>query len=148
LTTSSIFTHPLRYFIDANYVAIRGKPSATLAEKLEKDEKARTTDQVTKLGPEGLKKVAKELTEAMAENNRPIPPEVLNEFPVPDVKSISWINVQSVQQPGHGRPPPSKQTSASAALADHLDKDGEPLPFFVQYDHVQVSIYSQSNCCG
>lgn len=114
-----------------------GKPSANLAEQLEKTEKARVAAQVKALGPDGLKKAEAELDAAKAEHDRPIPTEVLTSFPVPDVKSISWIPVESVQEPGKGRQvqyPPS----SDSGLLKHVTADGEQLPFFVQYDHVEV----------
>jgi hypothetical protein len=83
-----------------------------------------------------LTQKAKELEEAKAEHEKPIPADVLKSFPVPDVKSISWIPVQSVQQAGTGR---KSQTPAVANdLSRHVSGDGPPLPFFVQYDHVKV----------
>ncbi|KAJ8521451.1 hypothetical protein ONZ45_g1850 [Pleurotus djamor] len=124
-----------KYFIDAASVAVCGKPSASLAKKLETDEKARLVAQVKRLGPEGLKKATKELEDAKAEHEKPIPSEVLTSFPVPDPKSIAWIPVQSVQQAGVGRELGRAPTSLE--LAKHIDADGSPLPFFVQYDHVQ-----------
>jgi hypothetical protein len=108
-----------------------------MADKLEKDEKARIEEQVKKLGPEGLAEKAKELEDAKAEHDRPIPKEILTAFPVPDVKTITWISVQSVQEQGIGR----KQTIPpnQSLLSRHISGDGNALPFFVQYDHVQVN---------
>jgi len=123
---------------------IVGKPSASLAEKLEKDEKARIAIQIEKLGPEGLKRAEAELEKAKAEHDRPIPSEILTSFPVPDVKSISWIPVQSVQEPGHGRELPSPSV-VNNPLFKHIQSDGQDLPFFVQYDHVEVSVTSSAN---
>jgi hypothetical protein len=110
-----------------------------MADKLEKDEKARIEAQVKRLGPEGLEKAAKLLEDAKAEHDRPIPKEILTAFPVPDVKTIAWISVQSVQEQGIGR----KQTVPpnQSSLSRHISQDGHALPFFVQYDHVQVSYF-------
>ena len=83
---------------------------------------------------------AKELEEAKAEHEKPIPTEVLKSFPVPDLKSISWIPVQSVQQAGTGRK--STTTAVANDLSRHVSGDGPPLPFFVQYDHVKVRAHN------
>ncbi len=107
-----------------------------MAERIEKDEKARIAKQKATLGPEGLAKKAKELEEAKAEHDRPIPTEILKSFPVPHVKSISWIPVQSVQQVGAGRKGSVARTEND--VSRHINADGTPLPFFVQYDHVKV----------
>lgn len=130
-------TASLRYYIDPPSVVVYGKPSAALADKLEKDEKTRVAEQVKKLGPDGLKKAEAELEAAKAEHGNPIPSDILKEFPVPDVRSISWITVQSVQEPGKGRKA-HPLSSSSEPLSAHIDADGNPLAFFVEYDHVEV----------
>ncbi len=115
---------------------VRGKPSAAVAERLEKEEKARIEEQKETLGPEGLAQKAKELEEAKAEHEKPIPTDVLKSFPLPDVKNISWIPVQSVQQAGAGRK--SEAPTVANDISRHVSGDGPPLSFFVQYDHVKV----------
>lgn len=117
---------------------VRGRPSAKLAEKLEKDEKKRVEEQVKRLGPEGLEKVKKQLDEAKAEHDKPIPDEILRSFPVPDVKSIKWIPVQSVQE-GVSTGIANGKTE-STKLQEHLNADDTKLNFFVEFDHVQVSV--------
>jgi Zn-dependent M16 (insulinase) family peptidase len=125
-----------RYFIDPQCLVVRGRPSANMADKLEREEKARIAAQVKKLGPSGLAKAAQELEAAKCEHEKPIPTEVLTAFPVPDVKSISWIPVQSVQERGVGRAPASQV--AGSELSRYIESDGNPLPFFVEYDYVKV----------
>jgi hypothetical protein len=128
----------LSYYVGQPAVIVRGKPSAEMAARLEKDEKVRLAAQVEKLGPAGLEAAAKALEEAKVEHDRVIPEEILTSFPVPDVKSISWIPVSSVQQPGKGRAPgPAPAGDAASELQKALGSDDE-LSFFVEYDHVQV----------
>jgi hypothetical protein len=107
-----------------------------LADKLENDETKRIAEQVDRLGTEGLKKAEKVLADAKAEHDHPIPPDLLTQFPIPSVKSISWIPVQSLQQPGTGRA--ARAITTPSELAKRIEADGSPLPFFVQYDHVEV----------
>jgi Zn-dependent M16 (insulinase) family peptidase len=126
-----------RFYIKAPCVVIRGKPSAKLAEKLEKDENLRVAAQVKRLGPKGLKDAEKALQDAKSEHERPIPTDILTSFPVPDVKSISWLPVQSLQEQGRGRDNTGR-VNLKSDLAKHIRSDGSDLPFFVQYDHVQV----------
>ena len=126
-----------RYFIEPASIVICGHPSASMADKLEKDEKARIAAQVERLGPEGLKKAEVELEAAKAEHGKAIPTEIITSFPVPDVKSISWLSVQSVQEPGIGRNPVHR-AQESSPLSKYIDSDGKPLNFFVEYDHVEV----------
>lgn len=125
-----------RYYIDSPSVVIRAKPSAVHADKLEKDEKDRIAVQVKALGPEGLAQKKKELDVAKAENDKPIPEHILTSFPVPDVKSISWIPVQSVQE-GNKRKAVTNGVHKENELSKHIKADGSQLPFFVQFDHVQ-----------
>lgn len=128
-----------RYYIDPPRVIVTGKPSASLARSLEKDEKARLAKQIKELGPEGIAKAAKELEEAKAEHDQAIPEEILTSFPVPDVSSIAWIPVSSVQEPGRGRALQNVGETPAEELRRHIEHDGEDLPFFVQFDHVKVN---------
>jgi hypothetical protein len=130
-----------RYYVDPTRVVVQAKPSASRQEELEKEEEARVAARRAKLGPEGLKQAAKQLEEARAVSDKNSTPNgVLESFRVPDFKNISWIPVESVQEIGEGRgggiPP------LSAKLAKHLSSDGNDLPFFVQYDHTEVSTLS------
>ena len=132
-------TSAVRYYIDPHHVVVVGRPSAQLAQKLEEEEKARIAKQCETLGPEGLKKAESELEDAKKEHDREIPKTILTDFPVPDVKSIAWIPVQSLQEAG--AKPGRKEAVAQPASEDlkrALDADGPALPFFVQYDHVKV----------
>lgn len=128
-----------KYFVNPKRIIVRGKPSAVVAERIEKEEKARVAKQKKALGPGGLAKKAKELEEAKAEHDRPIPTEILKSFPVPDVKTISWIPVQSVQQAGTGR---KGRAGVENDVSRHVNADGLSLPFFVQYDHVKSDFVS------
>ena len=127
----------IRYYIEPPSIVVCGRPSASMADKLEKNEKARIAAQVEHLGPEGLKKAEVELEMAKAEHGKAVPTEILTSFPVPDVKSISWHSVQSVLEPGIGRKL-VHGALASSPLSKHIDSDGKALPFFVGYDHVEV----------
>jgi len=121
-----------RYYVDPPSIVIRGQPSAAMAEKLERDEKARIAAQVEELGPKGLEAAAKLLEGAKAEHNKPIPDEIIKAFPVPDVKSISWIPVDSVHENG------KVVAVCKGKLKKRIEGDGDPLPFFIGFDHVQV----------
>lgn len=94
-------------------------------------------EQVSKLGPEGLAKLEKALEDAKAEHERPIPEKVLTDFPVPDVKSISWISVQSAKAAV------DEATARSPVPSDSLQKyvDGDTAEFGlpIHFDHVAVS---------
>ena len=114
-----------------------------LQERLEKDENARVAAQVEKLGPEGLKKLGKQLEEAKQKNDEPVPPEVLTSFPVPNVNSISWIPVTSAQNRANGKVIPAP---GGEALAKHIASDGVDLPVFVSFHNIQVRHPNQAVC--
>jgi hypothetical protein len=113
-----------------------------MAKRIERDDKARLAAQVEQLGPAGLEAAAAKLAAAKAENDRPIPEDILTAFPVPDVRSISWIPVRSAQLPGAGkgagRAAPHAAGEGAQELMRHIEADGEELPFFVQFDDVKV----------
>ncbi|KAF9460806.1 Metalloenzyme, LuxS/M16 peptidase-like protein [Collybia nuda] len=130
-----------QYYIDQPSVVILGKPSAILADKIEEDEKSRITEQVGRLGSEGLRKAQRVLEDSKAEHSKPIPTDILTSFPVPDLKSISWIPVQSLQERGANRQSFSP-VAGPTELSKHINSDGALLPFFVQYDHVESDFVS------
>ncbi|KAH9837131.1 Metalloenzyme, LuxS/M16 peptidase-like protein [Rhodofomes roseus] len=137
--SSKQWTDLLRqYYITPARAIVRGKPSSAMVDKLKEDEQARIAAQKERLGPEGLAKATQELEEAKKEHDTPIPQEILTSFPVPDIKTISFIAVQSLQEvgSGKGRKRTVEQTG-NAELTRHVASDGAELPFFVQYDHVQ-----------
>ena len=105
---------------------------------MEKTDDTRIANQVEKLGPEGLKEAERKLEAAKKEHSKRIPEEILTSFTVPDVKSISWIPVQTVQEPGEGRKCDPHVVSTNGELQKHIESDGKPLAFFVEYDHVEV----------
>ena len=115
---------------------IRAQPSRELAEKLEKEEQARIANQKSLLGPEGLAKKRKELEDALAQNSVPIPSDLLKSFPSPDIHNISWIPVETFQD---GKNLASSQDcTVKSELDQYIQSDGAELPFFVQFDHIQV----------
>jgi len=128
-------------------VVVCGQPSSALAERLEQDEKARIAQQVITLGPEGLERAKLALDKAKTEHDKPIPEDILTSFPVPSVNSISWIPVQSVQERGNGRKHSTPAVNPTE-LSKHIKTDGGVLPFFVQYDHVEVgTVYLDQEDC-
>ncbi|KDQ63640.1 hypothetical protein JAAARDRAFT_29668 [Jaapia argillacea MUCL 33604] len=127
-----------RYYIDPPSITLIGKPSPTLADTLASNEKARIAAQRASLGPAGLEAKKKELEEAKKEHEKEIPRAVLEGFKVPDVKSIRWIGVGSWMEVGRGRERGGGgRRVGDEALGRHVGRDGEEVPFFVQYDHVQ-----------
>ncbi|KAI0691326.1 Metalloenzyme, LuxS/M16 peptidase-like protein [Cytidiella melzeri] len=125
-----------QYYIDPHRIIVIGKPSAEMAKRIEDEEKTRLAQQKEALGKDGLEKAEKVLEDAKKEHDREIPNHILTSFPVPDVKSIAWIPVSSLQEVGAGRHKNIEQHN-NEDISKYVQADGSPLPFFIQYDHVE-----------
>ncbi|KAI0652259.1 Metalloenzyme, LuxS/M16 peptidase-like protein [Trametes meyenii] len=136
--TNKQWTDLLRkYYIDPPSIVVRGRPSGDMADRLDKAEKARIAVQKEQLGPDGLAECERVLEAAKKEHEAEIPTEILKSFPVPSVKSISWIPVQSFQESVKGKERAPAPQPGNEQLTKHVEQDGAPLPLFVQYDHVK-----------
>ncbi|CAI2171216.1 5030_t:CDS:10 [Funneliformis geosporum] len=128
-----------KYHLDNPNITILGKPSAKLAETLVEQEKKRTEKQIENLGPDKLKELEKRLEEAKKLNDLPIPPDIIENFPVPSVDSIPFINSVTGRNKPEGR--------FDNPVQKYLDQDSKiDIPYFIQYDHipsafVTVSLY-------
>ncbi|KAG0305550.1 hypothetical protein BGZ98_003958 [Dissophora globulifera] len=118
-----------KYFIDAKRATIIGKPSAAHAAKLTEDEAKRVEDQRERLGDDKLKELEKELEKHRAQNDIPVPAEIFDNFPIPDVKGIEMIEVLT----GRGQP----DSSFKNEIQKHLDSDPAEIPFFIEFDHIK-----------
>ena len=119
------------YISNAPHVSILGKPSAALSEKLKSEEAARIEAQKKKLGPDGLKKAQDHLEQAMAENDREIPPELLGKFKVPPTESIHFVNTSSARIG-----PALKVGRPQNRYQKLIEKDGKDMPLFIDFEHI------------
>jgi Zn-dependent M16 (insulinase) family peptidase len=110
-----------------------------MSERLENEEKKRVAEQIARLGEQGLEERGKRLAEAKSANEKPMPDDQVGWIPVPDVRTISWIKVQSASTL-----PDSDNLQAiesnSIQLAKHLESDRCVLPYALHFDHVSVSL--------
>lgn len=117
---------------DAHHVTILGKPSVKLSKKLKSEEKSRVEKQKTRLGPEGLESLEKKLAEAKAENDREIPKELLEQFPVPSTKSIHFIETTTARSGA------AKELGRlDNKIQRVIDGDDTELPLFIHFEHIQ-----------
>lgn len=95
-----------KYFIDNHSVTVRAVPSIAEKEKLAKEEAERLESRRQQLGDDGLAQKALELEEAMKENDKTPPLEMLTSLPIPSTKSISFhkfdVSRKSDQDPKYG----------------------------------------------
>lgn len=117
---------------DAHHVTILGKPSMKLSKKLKSEEKSRVEAQKKRLGPEGLEALEKKVAEAKAENDRDIPRELLEQFPVPSTKSIQFIETITARS-GAAK----KLGRLDNEIQRVVDSDDAQLPLFIHFEHVQ-----------
>jgi Zn-dependent M16 (insulinase) family peptidase len=71
-----------KYIINSPYVSVAGNPSKVTQERMEKEETERIQKQVEDFGKERLESLQKQLDEAKAFSEIPIPHAVLEKFPV------------------------------------------------------------------
>lgn len=120
-----------KWLADAHHVSILGVPSKEMSKKLKADEKARVKAQQDRLGPAGLKKLEEKLEAAKAENDKPIPDEVLAAFPVPDTSSIHFIPTMTARS-GLAR----KMGKLDNEIQHIVDQDTPDLPLFLHFEHI------------
>lgn len=70
---------------------VLGKPSAAMSKQISDGENEREAQQAKDIGEEGLKRLANTLETAMAENEHPIPHEILTSLSVPDISKVPSI---------------------------------------------------------
>ena len=119
------------WLADAHHVSILGVPSKELSKKLKTDEKERVKAQQAKLGEDGLKKLAEKLEEAKADNDKPIPDAVLEQFEVPGTSSIHFIPTTTARG-GLAR----KMGKLDNEVQHIVDKDDPELPLFIHFESI------------
>ncbi|KAF8464620.1 cytoplasm protein [Kalaharituber pfeilii] len=118
---------------DAHHVSVLGQPSAGLAKKLKEDEKARIEERKEKLGEAGLRELAQRLEDAKAQNDVPIPKEVIERFKIPEVDSIHFIETLSARA-GLAK----KDGPLNNRIQNLLDSAPatSTIPLYLHYEHV------------
>ncbi|OBT70395.1 hypothetical protein VE03_00157 [Pseudogymnoascus sp. 23342-1-I1] len=119
-----------RWISDAKHVSILGKPSKAMSDKLKADEVARVAAQKEVLGVDGLKALAKKLEDAKAKNDAPIPQEILEQWPVPGVSSIHFIETETARA-GLARSLGLQDVPAQKVIDKAKDTS-----LFLQFEHV------------
>ncbi|KAF2480705.1 Metalloenzyme, LuxS/M16 peptidase-like protein [Neohortaea acidophila] len=121
-----------KYLVDAHHISVLGEPSKELSERITADEKERVQKQKERLGEEGLEKLGEKLKKAQAENDKPIPDSVLEEFPVPSAKSVHFISTTTARA-GLARKAGKPGDNEIQRLIDEDDHDS---PLYIHYEHI------------
>ncbi|KAK2579672.1 hypothetical protein KPH14_011595 [Odynerus spinipes] len=113
-----------KYLIDAPIVTVKGIPSIEKQHQLMEEEKVRVAKQIEGLGEEGLQKKETELQEAVVENKKPIPDELLTAISIPSTDSINFHQIKSY---------------STETREQHSYFDVTKLPLFTYLDHVNTN---------
>ncbi|KAI8972685.1 Metalloenzyme, LuxS/M16 peptidase-like protein [Pilobolus umbonatus] len=118
-----------KWYLNGPHITLKGKPSAEFAEQQNEEETSRIEKRRNELGEDKLKELQKHLEESTAENNMPIPPEVLDDFKIPSVSTINFIPVVTAR---------NNDKTISNEVQEYVNKDNSTdIPLFIQYDHVK-----------
>ncbi|GJJ78971.1 presequence protease [Entomortierella parvispora] len=117
------------YYVDSKRATVIAKPSAAHAAKQAEDEANRIEEQRKRLGEKKLKELEEALQKHQAQNDIPVPAEIFDNFPIPDVKGIEMIKVIT------GRSQPDKHFDNE--VQKHIDSDPAKVPYFIEYDHIK-----------
>ncbi|KAF2112386.1 metallopeptidase [Lophiotrema nucula] len=123
-----------KWISDAHHVSLLGKPSLALSDKIKADEAARVKAQQEKFGEDGLKKLAQQLEDAKAENDKPIPEKYLVDLPVPGTDSIHFFDTVTARS-GLAK----KLGVPENEIQKIIDNDAKNLPLFIHYEHIPTS---------
>ncbi|KAG0267634.1 hypothetical protein DFQ27_008537 [Actinomortierella ambigua] len=117
-----------QFFLDSHHVTIVGKPSDEHAKKQAADEEKRVAEQRERLGEAKLAELERNLEKHRAQNDIPVPVEIFDNFPIPNVKDIEMIEVVSGRSANGG--------AFNNEVQKHLDKDHAEVPYFIEFDHI------------
>ena len=121
-----------KWFVDVNAAVTIAKPSKALSERLEQAETARIQQQKEKFGDAGLQHLAKELAEKKADNDKPVPKDLLQQWPIPPADSIRFIETVTAFA-GHARQP----GSPSQSLQKYIDADDHTTELFLHLEQIK-----------
>ena len=120
-----------KWFVDMPHVTILGRPSNEKSKRLKEEEEARVDAQKKRLGEAGMKELEKKLEEAKAENDKPFPKELLEQFKIPGTDTIHFISTV----PARSRA--ARKAGPFDNRIQHLvDEDKSENPLYIHYEHV------------
>ncbi|KAK1835942.1 Metalloenzyme, LuxS/M16 peptidase-like protein [Podospora conica] len=119
---------------DAHHISILGKPSLALATSLKEAEEARMAKRREELGEEGLARLKQKLDVAKENNDKPIPSDLLDQWPVPETSSIHFIESATARS-GKARSLGTPSNDAQKVI----DEAPQGLPLFVQFEQVPTN---------
>jgi Zn-dependent M16 (insulinase) family peptidase len=128
-----------KWLIDVHHISTLGKPSMALATKLKQAEEDRIAKRKEELGSEGLKKLGERVEAAKAKNDVVIPGSLIDQWPVPGVGSIHFIE-SSTARSGKAR----DVGLSNNAAQEVIDAAKPGLPLFIQFEDVPTNFVTIS----
>ena len=128
-----------RYFIDNPRLVVVGRPSASLVTRLKDETQGRVAQRREAWGERGAHECEQKLQHARQENDVPIPPNMLDSFPIPSSDTIEWIKVSTAAcgpRATEQEPLYEAATPDDERLQAHIDGDAPAPPFSIQFDHI------------
>lgn len=123
-----------KWIADAHHISLLGKPSVALADKIKSEEVERIKAQREKLGEAGLEEKANKLEKAKAENDKPIPVEMMEKLKVPSTSSIHFFETTTARS-GLAK----KLGIMDNKIQQIIDKDENGLPLFIHFESIPTS---------
>ena len=123
-----------KWLVDAHHVAILGKPSTEMAKRLKREDEERVERRKKELGEKGLEELKRKLEQAKSVNDRPIPDEFLDRWPVPGTESIHFIKSETARS-GRARSLPLESNRAQTIIDSTPDSN----PLFIQFENVPTN---------
>lgn len=119
-----------KWLVDAHHVSIIGVPSKKLAEKMKAEEVNRLAERRKALGEEGLRKLAEKLQHAKEKNDAEIPKGLLEQWPIPGVDSVHFIET------GTARSGLARRLGVSDSKCQQIIDAEKDLGLFIQFEDI------------
>lgn len=123
-----------KYFLDSKPCIVIAKPSPKLYSKLKQQNTKLIEDRKANLGERGLKELDKKLQEAEAENEKPVPQNIIDQFGQPDPSKIEFIKTLPIAA---GRNKDLKNKNSSSVVRDVLADQPDHFPLYVHLEDIK-----------
>ena len=122
-----------QWFVDTSHVSVLASPSAQLAKEIQRSEENRVEEQRARFGEAGLQELAKKLESAKAENETPIPREIIEKFDIPGTQSIHFVSTTTARA-GTAR----SMGKVENNIQRIVDRDDNKNALFLHFEHAKM----------
>ncbi|WBW74562.1 mitochondrial protease Sdd3 [Schizosaccharomyces osmophilus] len=122
-------------FIESHSISVLALPSYEMAERVKQETNKTLSDRVNSLGKEGLEAIKHKLDSAKAKNEQKLPYNLVSSFKITDPSQIHFYNSTTAKTKWSGQ-------DFENDVQKYINSDGEDLPLYVQFDHIDSSFVS------